>query len=140
MSVRPAQHNDAPEMARVLLEGLRNSLFFSVLWPTVNKSNWLQVQADYCQQHIEEPNSVALVSTNEIGALTGMIYGRILTEKLTSAETALVDIGIDTGVLEELDDEPFQKSLIERYGGILCEYLGKADLGLPRPRTFEQKR
>ncbi|KAJ9110333.1 hypothetical protein QFC20_002928 [Naganishia adeliensis] len=111
MSVRPAQKNDAPEMARILYEAMRTTRSFGAVWPAVYKDNWLDVQADYCQQHINEPHSVALVSTDEKRALSGMLYGRFVTEEIASAETTLVDYGIDTGVLGRLDDEPFQSLL-----------------------------
>lgn len=60
-------------MARILYEALRTAPFLGVLWPTCGEDHWRNVQTDYCQQYIQEPDSIALVSSDEEGALSASL-------------------------------------------------------------------
>lgn len=121
MSIRLPQKKDVPEMARILYEGLRHLPYFSVLWPSAQEENWIDVQADYCIQHLEEPHSVAFVTVDEQGILSGMAYARFLDPNTVPASSTLTIVGCDTGELGRLENGTLQKVLIDKYGGVLCE-------------------
>lgn len=78
MSIREPLKKDAMEMAQVLYAGLRPLRMFPVLWPGAQRDNWIEVQADYCVQHLEENHSVAFVTVNEKATTTGIAYARFL--------------------------------------------------------------
>lgn len=106
-------------MAKVLYEGLRTLPTFSICWPDAQRDNWLDFQADYCAQHVGEPHSVAFVTTDEDGAMTGMAYGRFLDGNTAPAWSGLTVTGCNVDELDKMDDSKFQKTLIEKYGGVL---------------------
>lgn len=122
MSVRLARKNDAPEMARVMYEGLRHLQYFSVLWPGAQKINWINVQTDYCVQHAEEPDSVAFVTADQAGTMSGMAYGRFLGLNTVPVSSAITMIGCDIHELRKLGSGTLQKALTEKYGDVLCMY------------------
>lgn len=111
---------DATEMAQVLYRGLQPLRHFSIVWPNARQDNWTEVQADYCKQHLEEPHSVAFVTTDSKGAMTGMAYGRFLDADTVPASSRLTLIGCDTEELGKLENQTMQKALIRKYGGVLC--------------------
>ncbi|KAJ9095076.1 hypothetical protein QFC20_006764 [Naganishia adeliensis] len=120
MSIRVPQKKDAQEMARILYEGLRTGLqYFSVVWPGAQEDNWISVQADYCTQHLEEPHSVAFVTTDKQGNMSGMAYGRFLDLNTVPSSSTVTMIGCDTDELDKMENRTFQKVLIEKHGGVL---------------------
>jgi hypothetical protein len=123
MSIRVPRKEDATEMAHVLYEGLRPLRHFSILWPRAQRDNWIEVQADYCIQHLEERHSVAFITVDDEGTMTGMVYGRFLDAETLPASTGLKLIGCDNVELGKLENQTIHKALIEKYGGVLCKRL-----------------
>lgn len=121
MSIREPLKKDAMEMAQVLYAGLRPLRMFPVLWPGAQRDNWIEVQADYCVQHLEENHSVAFVTVDEKATTTGIAYARFLDATTVPASSAVTFVGGDDKELDKLDNGPLQKTLIGKYGGILCE-------------------
>lgn len=118
--VRTAQHQDTPQMAEFLYDGISLTKFFPVLYPATEKENWLDVQADYCAQHIGKPNSVAVVTQNEEGTVTGMAYGRFIPEAAVLTDKEI--FGRDDNEIDKLENGTIQEMLTEKYGGVFCEF------------------
>jgi hypothetical protein len=123
MSLRVPRKEDAREMAHVLYEGLHPLRYFSILWPGAQRDNWIEVQTDYCIQHLEERHSVPFVTVDDKGTMTGMAYGRFLDWETPAASTELSLIGGDTEELGKLENQTLHKALVEKYGRVLCKRL-----------------
>jgi hypothetical protein len=119
-SVRVARAADTELMGKVLYDGLSTTACFAVVWGNTKKEDWINVQADYCAQHIDQPNSVAFVAQDASGIVTGMAYGKFIPEAGTPKGDPI--IGTDQRQLQKLENGTTQKMLTEKYGSIFCKY------------------
>lgn len=121
-SVRVAKHQDVRQMTKILFDGLKATNYFHIVYPNVDEEHWIDVLADYCSQHVEDPNSVALVTDDQEGKITGMVYGRFLSRDVIGASRKAL-VGIEEAEHKKMDNGAFKESLISQYGRILCESM-----------------
>lgn len=119
MSVQIAAKEDALQMAEVLYKGLRSARYWAAIYPEVKRDDWIEAQADFCLQHIGQPNSVAYVAKDSNGKVTGVAYGRMI---LYGAGPKCKSIlGRNDVEYQKIDNTTFHKSLIGKYGDVFCE-------------------
>lgn len=117
--VQAAVKEDAKQMAEVLYEGLRSAKYWTTIYPSVKREDWIEAQADYCLQHIDEFSSVASVIKDGKGNVTGMAYGRIINDHGQPKCKPIV--GRDDSEYQKIDNAAFHNSLVEKYGGVFCK-------------------
>lgn len=106
-------------MAKVMFDNLSQEELFRVLYPGFEKENWLSAHAKYCAQHIGPPHSVAFVTQNDEGVITGMAYGRFRPE---AAPVSVQTInGRNDEEMDKLVSDSTNEMLIDRYGGVFCK-------------------
>jgi hypothetical protein len=117
--VQVAAKEDAKQMAEVLYEGLYTAKYWKTIYPSVKRDDWIDAQADYCLQHIDEPGSVACVVKDGTGNVSGMAYGRIIN--VDRQPKCRPIIGRDDSEYQKIDNAAFHSSLVEKYRGVFCE-------------------
>ena len=125
--VRVAKHQDIRRMTEILFDGLRGTKFFHIIYPDVDREHWIDVLADYCAQHVGDPHSIALVSEDTIGTITGMVYGRIFSDDVPGAKRRPLD-GINQAEQNKMGNSTFKNKLITKYGSILCKSVSKPQI------------
>jgi hypothetical protein len=119
-SVRVAQPQDVRQMTEILFDGLVSTKYFEVVYPDIDREHWIDVLADYCSQHVDDPNSVALVTEDQDGSVTGMVYGRFLARDVKPAKRKPLR-GIVQAEHNKMDNGAFKERLIAKYGSFLCK-------------------
>lgn len=118
MAVHIARKEDARQMAGVLYEGLRAAKYWSAIYSSVEREDWIEVQADFCLQHVNQSDSIAYVIKEREGKVTGMAYGRLITNEGGPKCKSIT--GRDDAEYRKMDNAAFHKSLIEKYGRVFC--------------------
>jgi hypothetical protein len=114
-----ATKEDVKQMAEVLYEGLRSAKYWTVIYPSVKPVDWIEAQADFCLQHVDQPDSVAYVTKDCKGQITGMAYGRLINDNGQPKCRAIP--GRDDEEYRKIDNASFHEKLVEKYGGVFCK-------------------
>jgi hypothetical protein len=133
MSIRVPRKNDAMTMADVLYKGLQPLRLGVRLLQMISVVLGLNVDPDipvhtgpedgeYYRDHLEEPHSVAFVTTDDRGTMSGMAFARFLNADTVPYPSRVTLPGCDEEELAKVGNRNFQRALIAKYGGILCEW------------------
>lgn len=118
--VRKALKHEAPQMATVLYRSYRFLNYWATCFPAAEERNWVESQAEFCLQHIGDPNSLAFVAEDVKGGIIGAICGKFLNSTVTSATSHIPIAGMAVEEMQKLDNIPYQTTLIDRYREFLC--------------------